>query len=134
MKPLAAFFVFGALTAGLCALALLFPGGPLEAMWSLKPDARRGFETLGAPLSVALMGTVSAACSAAAVGLWRKQAWGVRLAMGILTVNLLGDVLNATLGGDLRSWIGVPIAALLLLYLARRGARLARNRNLEEDR
>ena len=134
MKPLAAFFAFGALMAGSTALALLFPGSPLEALWSLKPDARRGFESLGAPASIALMAAVSLASGAAAAGLWHERLWGVRLAMGILAVNLLGDVLNATVGGDPRSWIGVPIAALLLLYLARGGARLARNRNPEEDR
>jgi hypothetical protein len=134
VKPFAVFFAFGALMAGLCALALLFPGSALDAIWRLKPDARHGFEAMGAPLSIAGMATVSAACGAAAAGLWRGRAWGMRLACAILAVNLVGDVLNATLGRDSRAWIGVPIAALLLLDLARRGAKLARNRNLEEDR
>ena len=52
------------------------------------------FQQLGR-WSVALMAVVGAACGLAAVGLARNAESGRRLAIGVLTVNLIGDSLNA---------------------------------------
>jgi hypothetical protein len=65
------------------------------------------------------MGTVSLACGLAALGLWRRARWGYRLALAILTVNLLGDVGNALFRGDPRTLVGLPIGAGLIAYLRR---------------
>jgi hypothetical protein len=46
---------------------------------------------------------VAVACAGAAIGLWIRGRWGQRLAVGILTINLLGDTLNAVLRGDWRA-------------------------------
>jgi hypothetical protein len=35
----------------------------------------------------------------------------------------VGDSLNATIGHDPRAWVGVPITALLLIYLGSPGVR-----------
>jgi len=121
MKALAIFFAFGALMAGLVAIALTTPGGPLEPIWALKPGLREAFVRVGPGVSAAGMALVSVACGAASIGLWRGRTWGIRLASTILIVNLLGDVLNATVGHDPRAWIGVPVALALLVYLAHRG-------------
>jgi hypothetical protein len=66
---------------------------------------------------------VAAACAAAAVGVWRGSRWGYRVAVGLLAVNLLGDIANATLRGDWRTLVGVPIGGAMLLYLLSRRAR-----------
>ena len=100
-------------------LALAFPGGFLEPIWRLKPDARVEFQKIGSA-SVALMAVVGAACGLAAVGLARNAEWGRRLAIGVLTVNLVGDSLNALLRHDPRTLIGLPIGGLMILYLLKK--------------
>ena len=110
------FFAAGALICLVTMLALAFPGGFLEPIWRLKPEARIEFQQIGS-WSVAVMAVVGAACGLAAVGLARNAEWGRRLAIGILAVNLIGDSLNASLRHDARTLIGLPIGGLMILYL-----------------
>ena len=110
------FFGAGALICFVTMLALAFPGGFLEPIWRLRPDARVEFQKLG-HWSVLLMAVVGAACGLAAVGLARQAELGRRLAIGILTVNLIGDSLNAFLLHDLRTLIGLPVGGLMIWYL-----------------
>ncbi len=68
------------------------------------------------------MAVVGVACGLSAIGLARNAEWGRRLAIGVLTVNLIGDSLNALLRHDPRTLIGLPIAGLMIWYLlTRRG-------------
>jgi hypothetical protein len=114
----AVFFAFGAMMCALTLDLLLFPGGPLDALWRLNPDARRAFESLG-PWSLAVMVIVGTACLAAAVGLWRGAFWGTRLALAILAVNIVGDIMNVLFRQDYRALIGVPVGAVMIFLLAR---------------
>jgi hypothetical protein len=86
-------------------------------MWRLNPRAREAFATMG-PWALVLMALVSALCALASVGLWRGRRWGYVLAAALLSISLLGDLANALLGIEPRAWIGVPIAALMLAFLA----------------
>jgi hypothetical protein len=113
------FFGAGAVICLLTVLALAFPGGLLEPIWRLRPDARIEFQKLG-NWSVALMAVVGSACGLAAFGLARQAEWGRRLAIGILVVNLIGDSLNAWLRHDVRTLIGLPIGGLLIWYLVKK--------------
>ena len=118
IKLLAAFFAFG---AGICLItivALLFPGGALDPIWRLNPDAHVAFQEIGR-LSILLMVVVGSACALAAVGLATRARWGVSLALGILIVNLVGDLLNAFVRHDLRTLIGIPIGGAMIFYLLR---------------
>ncbi len=115
---LTAFFGFGALMAFLAFLGLLLSDGFLEPIWRLNPDAHRALTELGA-WGMLLMALVAIACSLAAIGLWIQTQWGRRLAVGILAINLLGDVLSAVTRGDLRTLIGIPIGGAMILYLLR---------------
>jgi hypothetical protein len=117
MKVLVAFFAFGVCACLVTVVLLLLPGSPLDVIWRLNPEARTGFQQIGAPLSVLLMLAVGSACGAAGVGLARRKAWGRRLAIGILAVNLVGDTLNALVRHDPRTLIGLPIAGLMIWYL-----------------
>ena len=112
------FFAFGAMMCALTLGLLLFPGGPLDALWRLNPDARLAFESLG-PWSLAVMVIVGAACLAAAIGLWRGALWGTRLALAILAVNIVGDIMNVLFRHDYRALIGVPVGAVMIFLLAR---------------
>lgn len=115
------FFGAGALICFVTMLGLAFPGGFLEPIWRLRPEARLEFQKLG-NWSVLLMAVVSTACGLAAVGLARQAEWGRRVAIGILTANLIGDTLNAFLHHDLRTLIGLPVGGLMIWYLLRRRA------------
>jgi uncharacterized membrane protein (UPF0136 family) len=116
---LVVFFTAGALICLVTMLALAFPGGFLEPIWRLKPDARVEFHKIGSA-SVALMAVVGAACGFAAAGLAIGADWGHRLAIGVLAVNLVGDCLNASLRHDPRTLIGLPIGGLMIFYLVKK--------------
>jgi uncharacterized membrane protein (DUF2068 family) len=66
------------------------------------------------------MAAVCLACVTAAVGLWRCKRWGVRTAIAILTVNLLGDLANTIVTHDWRTLIGLPIGAIMIFFLLRK--------------
>lgn len=119
------FFAAGALICLVTMLALAFPGGFLEPIWRLKPEARVEFQKIG-DWSLALMAVVGVACGLAAVGLAKNSEWGRLLAIGVLAVNLVGDSLNAILRHDPRTLIGLPIGGLMILYLQKKSARQSR--------
>jgi hypothetical protein len=111
-------FTLGACASGASSLALLLPESALKHIWRINPEAQRALVSLG-PAAVALMLAVSVTCALAALGLVRRKWWGHRLAVGILVVNLVGDAANAVLRSDLRTLIGLPIGAALIVYLLR---------------
>ncbi|MFN2622264.1 MAG: hypothetical protein ABR611_05405 [Chthoniobacterales bacterium] len=113
------FFAAGALICSVVMLALAFPGSFLESVWRLRPDARLEFQPFG-DWSIVLMAAVGAACGLAAFGLARGAEWGRQLAIGVLTVNLVGDTFNAVFRHDLRTLIGLPIGGLMIWYLMKR--------------
>ncbi len=116
IRLLAAFFAFGAGICLITIIALLFPGGALDPIWRLNPDAHVAFQQIGR-LSILLMVVVGSACAVAAIGLATRARWGVSLALGILAVNLVGDLLNAFVRHDLRTLIGLPIGGAMIAYL-----------------
>jgi hypothetical protein len=116
VTALSIFFAACTIPTTASALALAFPRAWSVAMWRLKPEAPAQFARLG-PVVIPLMIGVAAACAAASVGLWTRQAWGRGLAISILGVNLLGDTLNAIARGDSRTLIGLPIGGAMLVYL-----------------
>ena len=97
---------------------LLFPGTALDSLWRLNPDARLAFQSIG-NWSIVLMVIVGIACFLAAIGLWQGAAWGTRLAVIILSVNIVGDLINALFRHDYRAMIGLPIGAVMIFYLVR---------------
>lgn len=119
VTALSGFFVFGAAMSGLTCILLLFPGTGLDRVWSLNPEAHRAFREMGI-WALALMAAVCAACALAARGLWMRAPWGRWLAVGILTVNLIGDLGDAVVRGDPRTLIGLPIGGALIVWLLRR--------------
>ena len=116
----AAFFAFGAMMCALTLVLLLFPGSVLDSLWRLNPEARLAFQSLGT-WSFVLMLMVGTACLFAAIGLWRATVWGTRLALTILSVNIIGDLANTLLRRDYRALIGLPVGAAMIFYLVRSG-------------
>ena len=118
MRLLALFFAFGACMCALTIGLLLFPGGALDSLWQLNPEAHAAFQRMDG-LSILLMSAVGVACALAASGLARNARSGRWLGILILVVNLIGDLINAFVRNDFRTLIGVPIAGAIIFYLAR---------------
>ena len=116
IKLLSIFFAVGAVICLVTIIALIFPGGALEPVWRLNPDAHISFQKIGR-LSILLMLAVGSACALASIGLANQRRWGRWLALGILSVNLVGDLLNAFVRHDLRTLIGLPIGGAMIAYL-----------------
>ena len=112
----------GSLICVAVVCALLTPGSFLQQMWRLKPEARIAFEKMGV-WAIVLMGIVGSACAFSAVGLATRREWGRRLALGVLGVNLAGDVVNAAVSQDPRTLIGLPIGGAMIAYLLSRRVR-----------
>jgi uncharacterized membrane protein (DUF2068 family) len=66
---------------------------------------------------------VCLACVTAAVGLWRGARWGHRVAFVLVTINLLGDIINVITGTEPRAAVGIPVAVAILAYLMSRRVR-----------
>jgi len=118
MRLLALFFAFGTCMCALTIGLLLFPGGSLDSLWRLNPEAHAAFQLMGR-LSILRMAAVGVACALAAIGLARNARWGCSLGILILVVNLVGDLTNTFVRHDLRTLIGVPIAGAMIFYLTR---------------
>ena len=116
ITALSIFFTVGAFISLIAGLSLLFPDGLLEAMWRINPRARMELGSIGG-WAIVLLLAVSMSCFIAAVGLWRGNVWGHRVAVALIAINLIGDLANTLLGTEPRAIVGVPIAALLLWYL-----------------
>ena len=122
LKLLVAFFSFGAAMCLLTIVLLARPGTALDWLWRLNPEAQANLQSLGA-LAILMMTVVGSACALAAFGLARRKRWATSLAILVLSVNLLGDLINALVRHDFRTLIGLPIAGVLIWYLLRvRGA------------
>ena len=79
MRLLALFFAFGACMCALTIGLLLFPGGALDSLWQLNPEAHAAFQRMDG-LSILLMSAVGVACALAAIGLARNARSGRWLA------------------------------------------------------
>ncbi len=112
----AAFFTFGAMMCGLTIGLLLFPGTAVDSLWRLNPEAHSAFQSFGG-WAILLMLGVGLGCAIAAIGLWKGTRWGVRLALLILSINILGDLINAFVRNDYRALIGLPIGGAMIFYL-----------------
>ena len=117
MRLLAFFFAFATCMCALTIGLLLFPGGVLDFLWRLNPEAHAAFRRIG-QMSILLMAIVGVACALAAIGLIRNARWGRWLAILILALNLVGDLTGVFVRQDLRTLIGVPIAGAMIFYLA----------------
>lgn len=122
ISALSIFFGAGALISATSALSLLNPGGILEPMWQLNPRGQQALSSMGW-VAVPVLGVVSLCCLIAAIGFWRGTRWGYWVGFGLLSVNLLGDLISTLLRIEPRAIVGIPIVALLLFYMASRGVR-----------
>ena len=118
MTAIGAFLVFGACMAALAGTTLTWRGTPLDEVWVLNPSAYDQLAPAGhvvGPLFLLL----SATLVFAAVGWFKRRLWGWRLAVGIISTQVAGDLVNLIRGDLLRGAMGFAIAGTLLIYLFR---------------
>jgi Predicted membrane protein (DUF2127) len=116
ITALSIFFAVGAVISLISAISLLFPKSFLQPMWKLNPHALEAFHHMGF-WAIVLMLVVSISCGLAAYGLWNGKLWGYRIAIGVLIINLIGDIYNFGTGIEPRAFIGIPIVALILFFI-----------------
>lgn len=117
------FFCFGATMASLAGSTLIWPGTPLDRIWRLNPEAYREVEPLGRVIGIVFL-ALAVVLAAAATGWFKRRLWGWRLAVGIITTQILGDLANLLRGDFLRGGVGCVIASGLLFYLLRPQVRI----------
>ena len=110
------FLCFGAIMASLAATTLLWRGTPLDRLWTFNPTAYKQLAPLGRIVGMLFL-VLGAALTTAAIGWFRRRLWGWRLAVVIISTQVLGDVVNCVRGDWLRGGTGVIIAGALLLFL-----------------
>jgi len=110
------FLFFGAVMASLAATTLLWRGTALDHLWTLNPTAYKQLASQGRIVGILFL-ALSAALIMAGIGWFQCRIWGWRLAVVIISTQVLGDVVNCVRGDWLRGGTGVIIAGALLLFL-----------------
>jgi len=110
------FLFFAAVMASLAATTLLWRGTVLDRVWALNPTAYKQLAPVGGTVGILFL-LLGAALATAGIGWFRRRLWGWRLAVAIITAQVLGDVVNSVRGDWLRGGAGIIIAGALLLFL-----------------
>jgi hypothetical protein len=118
------FLFFGAAMACLAGSTLLWPGTPLDRMWTLNAAAYRELARFGTWIGLPFL-VLSGALFAAGVGWFRRRRWGWGLGVGIMGIQAAGDVVNMVRGEWVRGSLGAGVAAAILIWLVRPSVRSA---------
>jgi hypothetical protein len=110
------FLFFGAMIGSLVATTLLWRGTPLDRLWTLNPMAYKVLAPLGGTFGFLFL-LLGAALTTAGIGWFRRRLWGWRLAVIIISTQVLRDIINCVRGDWLHGGTGVIIAGALLLFL-----------------
>jgi hypothetical protein len=118
------FLFFGAVMASFAGTTLVWPGTTLDRLWALNPRAYKELaphtKAVGIPFLV-----LGVTLAVAGMGWFKRRLWGWQLAVGIIAVQVLGDLVNAFMGDLVRGGVGFVIAGALLVYLLRPEVRAA---------
>jgi len=112
------FLFFGATTASLAGVTLIWRGTILDYMWALNAPAYRQLAPFGRTVGIPLL-SLGATMAVAGTAWFKRRLWGWRLAVAIIATQVLGDLVNAFMGDLVRGGVGFVIAGALLVYLLR---------------
>ena len=119
---LGCFFALATLMTGVVSVTLFAPGGPLDAIWQIKPHEYQDLLLLR-PTSSAGFAILCIAMAATMIGCFQRKRWGLMLAITIFAINALGDAAHAFSGAWAEGAFGVAVAALILWWLTRHRVR-----------
>jgi hypothetical protein len=111
-----AFFALAAALVAIVAVTLLFPGGPLDTIWALKPDALGTLRRLP-NLTGAGFVLLAAAFALTSLGCFRRKRWGWVLATAFVAINVASAVAGIFMEPSLENATGPAIGASILLWL-----------------
>jgi hypothetical protein len=118
------FLCFGAAMASLAATTLLWRSTALDHIWALNPIAYKQLAPHALVMGILFL-LLGAALAAAGIGWFERRAWGWRLAVLIIGIQMLGDAVNCVRGDWVGGGVGVIIAGALMLFLCRSKVRSA---------
>jgi len=116
------FLFFGAVMASFAATTLLWPGTPLDRLWTFNRTAYEQLGTLGKAAGILFL-LLGATLTLAGIGWFRHRLWGLRLAIVILVMQVLGDLANCVRRDMLHGGVGVVVASAMLFFLLRPGTK-----------
>ncbi|MCG6859529.1 MAG: hypothetical protein LJE67_15835 [Salaquimonas sp.] len=116
------FFTFATLMTTAAAITLILPGGPLDAIWQIKPEQFPELKLHGSIVGAGFV-LLALVCAATSVGSFMRRHWGWLLAVTIFTVNFVADLMQAILEPALAAFAGPVVSALILWWLLRSGVR-----------
>ncbi|MGZ4851987.1 MAG: hypothetical protein ACXV3D_02205 [Halobacteriota archaeon] len=112
-----------ALVAVLVAVSILFPGTPLDVIWSLKNSFPAGFKNTSVGMLFGYLLLVLAVVGFCSVyGLVKGLKWAWWIVIVTLAVNGIGDAVSVA-QGNIAGIAGILIAAVFLFYLTRPNVR-----------
>jgi hypothetical protein len=112
------FLFFGAAMASIAGTTLTWPGTFLDRLWVLNPTAHKQLATFAKPAGILFL-LLAAVLALAGTGWLRRRLWGWRLAVAVISTQVLGDLINFFRGDYLRGSVGFSLATALLFYLLR---------------
>ncbi len=118
------FLFFGAIMAFLAGTTLIWRGTVLDRIWAINAPAYRRLAPLGKTVGIAFL-LLGATLAVAGTSWFTRRLWGWRLAVAIITTQVLGDLVNAFMGDLVRGGVGFIIAGALLVFLLRPQVRSA---------
>jgi len=118
--------VFSLLAAAIAAAAgttLIWPGGPLDIIWSIRnDDTHAKMLALGWPVGAGLW-ALAVVALVLTIGSFAQRRWAWRLAVAGIAVNGVADLGRLATGGVVEGMVGVVIAGLILFWLTRHSVR-----------
>ena len=118
------FLFFGATMASLAGATLIWRGTIIDHMWAINASAYRQLAPFGKTVGIPLL-LLGATMAVAGTAWFKRRLWAWRLAVAIITTEVLGNIVNAFMGDLLRGGVGFVVAGLLLVYLLRPEVRAA---------
>ena len=110
------FLIFGAVMAGFAGTTLLWPGTALDRLWTLNALAHEQLAPLGWKIGIPFL-FLAVDLAVTSWGWFFRRRWGWALSVGVIGIQVLGDLVNAVRGDILKGALGVLIAGALLFYL-----------------
>jgi len=109
--------------AALAGTMLTWPGTVLDRLWFLNEPAHMAMAPIGRLIGPVFL-VFSAILALTSIGWFKQRLWAWRMAIVVISAQLVGDFVNLFRGDLLRGSFGVVIAGALLFVLLRSSLRM----------